>query len=468
MLTHSGATTLSENEYTKGGRVRLYKRDRSPFWQATFRQPSGRYKRFSTKTADLDEARSIAETEYVRMEIRIADGSFVDRSFKQVAEEAIKDIDSWEGTEKYKVIYADYKWIIRKYLIPFFGKMDISKIGEAEISQFDDYRYSIVNRRLSVSTIQSHNSALSFVFKRAIAKGYIKERPRISRQGTTSKKQKPRAFFTIEEAKKLVRFALEWCQTGYKKENINQRTINKKSTREVRQVLFALIGIVLYTGIRPGYETKNLKWSDITQEKLDDVDYYVFWVKGKGKEARPVIPIKGITAYLYTLRKLHSDLAQLKWHDLLKVERPIFLLPNGKPPSNLSKQFRQLLLDADMLYDGAGEPRTLYSLRHTNLLMLLKEKELSLIDAANYLGTSIQMVTQFYYHNQTLINPEKLVDMTLHDHMKKILPRIRDVDNHMREKYGDDLLETIKPPKDEHTEDKFINTLSERNSRQDD
>lgn len=422
--------------------VNLYKRPDNPHWQYTFRKFSGPgYTRRSTGTSDINKAINIASDGYYKMKSAYENGTYVEKGrgkvkFGNVCQEVIKYINELkeQKSDKYKLIYQDYIWIINRYFTEekswdktkktkrnlkrmqsCLVTMDITKITRGDLLQFDVERNKFLGRKPSTSTVSQHNACLSFIFDYAILKMKIMDaiqKPEISKQYTTLRKQKPRAFFTLEEAYiDLLLKAQLWMINGDRKKDINIRTIKKEATREIRRLLYAYIGILISTGIRTGFETRNLKWCDIKNKYSEkhQSTYHQLSISGKSKN-RTINAFKQIDRYLGILQGLHPDLKDLPDAALFKVKRPIFALPGKDKQPDLSRQFKKLLIDNDMLYDEHGEPRVLYSLRHTALYYLLKEKHWTYEKAGNYLGNTVAVIETFYKDNRFLFDVDDEIE----------------------------------------------------------
>jgi len=114
----------------------LFKRPRSEVWQCRF-QIDSKWQRSSTGCHDFAEAREKAfDVLYeagVRKKLNYVP---VTRSFKNVAEYTLKKLDEARDTPDFKPVFEEYKVLITKYLVPFFGKYKIDSITYALIEQF--------------------------------------------------------------------------------------------------------------------------------------------------------------------------------------------------------------------------------------------------------------------------------------------------------------------------------------------
>ena len=126
------------------GRVALYKRDNSSEWQLKFKHNS-KWVRATTKCKNIDEAKRAAETIFFDYQVRIRNNlPIINHSFKRVAENAIRTMQTALENQHGKIVYKDYIFAINNYLIPFFGRKFINNITYADFLQFEKYRVCIV------------------------------------------------------------------------------------------------------------------------------------------------------------------------------------------------------------------------------------------------------------------------------------------------------------------------------------
>ena len=233
--------------------LRLFRRNRSGFWQVHYKiGPSKTWYRKTTGTADLTEATQIAEDIY--HEARVLDKrglAVVSKKFKAVAEIVSNRLKAEVKAGTGKKSYADYYRAIDGYLIPFFGKFNIDRITPDVVSDFHRWRTEKVGYELKASTQNNHNAALNYVFDYAVEKKYMTESQRPSLKNT-GEANATRGIFSTDELIELQTFIRGWIQA----------TKNVKS-QQLRELLGLYITFIACTGVRPGTETKELKWKHI-------------------------------------------------------------------------------------------------------------------------------------------------------------------------------------------------------------
>ena len=73
----------------------------------------------------------------------------------------------------------------------------------------------------------------------------------------------------------------------------------------------------------------------------------------------------------------------------------LFRFADGTQPYYFNAVFERLLAAADLLRDGTGQKRTLYSLRHTYATLELRAGT-DIHTLAKQMGTSVLMLERFY------------------------------------------------------------------------
>ncbi len=177
-------------------RLLIYKRERSNVWQCRV-SVDGSYQRVSTGTSDLAEAKEKAHELYLEAQFRKKNKlTPITRYFRDVAKHALDTIDKDLASDSSKAIYREYKVIINKYLIEFFGKYHIDNIDYPILEKFDEWRAEKMGKVPTHSTVLNHNAALKRVFDEAIYRGYVVE-SRLPKLVAKGKKSERRAEFTV-------------------------------------------------------------------------------------------------------------------------------------------------------------------------------------------------------------------------------------------------------------------------------
>ena len=113
-------------------------------------------------------------------------------------------------------------------------------------------------------------------------------------------------------------------------------------------------------------------------------------MRGKTGE-RDVIPVASAVDYVEAVlrRKENADPDDL-----------FFTMPNGSKIITLADQFDKVLDLGSIRFSSDGEKFSLYSLRHFYAVMALRDG-IGIYDIARNMGTSVEMIQQYYGKNAT-------------------------------------------------------------------
>lgn len=377
------------------GKATLFKRPLTPHWHVRFKA-HGKWERVSTKCEKLNEAKSKAVDIVTNAWFREKNNlPVVNKRFKSVARLAIRRMEDLQKADRGKATYKTYIQCLERYHIPFFGNHNIDRIDAALLNEFNVWRIGQFGRTPSASVINNHNSALQRVFDEALENGYLSkfQVPLLRNDGRATEK---RPTITVEEYTKLNRGLKAWVEEG-----------RKGNEGHLRQILRDYILVLAHSGIRPGTEAMNLKWSSIYFYEKDGTRYLAMKVKGKTGEREVTLRHTAIR-YLDRLRSMNKEWAKLSFEDFIKkrVDQFVFRVrgrdKGGKEhwkdmTTAFGKMFKRYLERCELLLDPtSGKPRTLYSLRHMYAVFTLTYNRLSVYLLAKHMGTSVAMIEKHY------------------------------------------------------------------------
>jgi len=363
------------------GTALLVRRSNTPRWQVKYKV-GGKWMRTSTKKTDIDDAKKVAVEVVLDAKHKQKFGlPIVTRSFRAVAQLAIRRMESELNGGHGKVVFNDYINALENYFIPFFGAKHISTIDFKALREFDDWRAAKLGRLPKASTVNTHTSALNRVFDEAVNENYI-TRSRIPAIKFKKVDGERRPDFTLREYIRLYRYMRSW---------VKQPMHRAKSTH-MRLLLRDVVLLLANTGIRYGTELYNLKWKHI---ELRD-EYLVINVDGKTKR-RELIARRNAKRYL---RRIASrNYSDLPFEEVLCLDEFVIQLPDGSKTRSLHQTFRKLLEDAKLKVDPrTDQARTLYSLRHFYITQRLINLTMDTHTIAKQCGTSIAMLEKHYSH----------------------------------------------------------------------
>lgn len=393
-------------------RVHVYKRERSSFWQMRYRLPNGEWERLSTKTADLDEAKSMALAEYQTEIIKEKSGiPSTKKTLRYFAEKQIENLTRSIKAGKQASTFSSYIQVINKWIIPILGDCKIGSVNNAAIRQFERTREELHKKPLSKSMINTHNVVLRGILWLAIEQRYIKSSdiPLLTTKGKgTSRRSRPP--FSSAEVFTMTRRFKDWVEDAI-----------GDDAKYRRQLLSYYTEFLAATGIRPGEEALGVKWKHVSTYKpkieynaflddpvklamrdimdkllVDDNVVKIIVTNGKihnrsdAKQQRIVIPRDSIKMTLSKIRHLTRRTDD---------EDYVFASQMGNPMKGFSPMFTKFLNECGLLYTADGRRRVLYSLRHYYTNMTIKKDNLPMIVIAQNMGTSIEMIEDYYADN---------------------------------------------------------------------
>ena len=381
--------------------IRLVRRPDSDRWQAHYKvEAMGRWIRKATGTADVAKARSIAEEQWMEAKILARSGHpVISKKFKALAETVLRELEIRVATDGTKRGSSnDYIAVIKNYLIPFFGNFNVDRISAEVFGNFCEWRRQKVGRELSQSAQSNHNAALNLVFDYAIEKNYMTalQRPVLKNTGEASGR---RPDFSVKEIEKICAHLPSWVQNA-----------RLERSRMIRELLSVYIPFAAATGMRPGTEMEYLEWRHIEVHNLgDEPVLYAHIQRGKTvKKGKPMGAVLHRSCWLLLekIRQYTPELKDKTLSEVLEGHYPlqIFRMRDGTQPNQLTKQFKQLLIELKLLTCPiTGEERTLYSLRHYAITQLVA-KGLTAEQMQSQVRTGATMIAKYYNHMQPLMN----------------------------------------------------------------
>ena len=385
--------------------IRLVRRRDTKRWQAHYKvEALGLWIRKATGTHDLEKAKLLATKFWSKAQDLAEEGyPVVSKKFKAVAEVVLRSLHEKVALDKAKRgSNHDYISAIKVHLIPFFGNYNIDRINQQVFSQFCAKRRQIAGKELAYSTQANHNAALNLVFDYAIERGYMSklQKPVLKNTGAHGAR---RPDFSHAEVVAMGKYMPSWLAN----------TRNSRS-QLLRELLMQYVPFAAVTGFRPGTEMDYLEWRHIEtllpKNDKEELGLIAYIQKGKtttkSKPAAARLP-REVWPVLVRLVEMAPEFKGMTIFDVLKSksELLVFRTRDGTQPNQLTKQFKQLLNEMNILKCGiTGEDRTLYSLRHYAITQLIL-KGIPTAQIAKQVRTSQAMIDKFYNHVQVaLIN----------------------------------------------------------------
>lgn len=383
------------------GKVHLYKRERSRFWQCSTYM-NGRNHRTSTKEESLTMAKEFAREWYMATYIdasrrkqqsristllgkfdlapiepevtmtsrRASKATASGYTFREAAEKFIAEYNVITQGQRNEKVAKGHQLRINVHLIPFFGDKPVNEINAGLVQEYRMKRTTegYKGRKPSRSTLKHETVTLRLVLKTAHRYGWIQQVPDISAPYKTSGKITHRAWFSPEEYKIFYEASRKRAQNPPLERH-----------RSLWEDLHDYILFMANTGLRPD-EAGRLEYRDVTIVADEDTGERILEIEVRGK--RGVGYCKSTTGAILPFQRMQ------KRHPNAKLTDKIF----GKTRSVL---INQVLDDCNLKHDRDGNVRTAYSLRHTYICLRLMEGA-DIYQIAKNCRTSVEMIEQFY------------------------------------------------------------------------
>jgi integrase len=373
--------------YLRDGELVLYRRSRSLLYQCRYRLADGSWVRQTTGKAALEHAIvracDIYDEARYRQRLGLAHRTHSVAQIAAVCCAALRQQIDGKGK---KTALNDYVSIIERYFVPYFGERQLETLTHTDVREFELWRDRQMTRKPKTSTLNNFTSAWSRLVATAVEQGYISERVPVPKLTSKGEKGKTRPAFSKEEIEQLLVFVETWQHKG-----------KFAVEHEIRPLLRDYIEMLLYTGMRHGTEAMGIRWRDLEWHTKDGVRYLRVWVDGKTGGRWLIAKHKAVDV----LRRLHAmqkDIASVPFEDVFTTRVPhlLFRFSDGHQPHSLVGTFRKLMRDSGLLVDGAGQTRTLYSLRHTYATLALLEGGTDIHTLSKQMGNSVAMIERHY------------------------------------------------------------------------
>jgi hypothetical protein len=374
----------------------IFKVPASPYWW--MRTYDGKPIKRSTKTTDKREAIAAAKAFYDGLLLKKSQGigTASKTSFNHCAEMVIaedaKRVDQGQLSDTYA---TSQRGMQRNHIAKFFKGVDVTDIDYMMLDRFKNHLYGL---NLVPASIKVHFSAVKKVLDYAQRANIIKYSPLLPR---LKNEDNPRGYFNLKEYHLLRSTALRMIGTVSEVKQL--KTVDGKEVEKklrnivVTRELLYLIPFMIYTFIRPS-DIKLIQHQHITMRKGEDGDY--LWMpipKSKGHN-KPITSMPRAAIFYRKLRQLR--LRELGGDDKgLDGEYLFMPLHQNRKYAyrQLARQFDVVLKAAELKEGPMGEPRTLYSLRHTSLMYRVRYGgDIDTSKLAINARTSVEMLERFY------------------------------------------------------------------------
>lgn len=359
-----------------GGKVQIYKRNRSRFWQcSTFL--SGKNHRMSTKQESLSLAKEIAEDWYLELRGKFRAGELItEKTFAQTAEHFLLEYEIITDGQRSPKWVRGHKDRLKLHLTPYFGDLGLSQVTAGKVQE---YRLHRMQKPLdwddekktwkapARSTLHNEIVTLRQVLKTGLRHGWLSHLPDLSAPYRTQGKITHRPWFSPKEYEQL-----------YKATRKRAREPARKRDQKHAEDLHDFVLLMANTGLRPD-EAYNIEHRDIEIATYDETGTKILEIEVRGK--RGVGYCKSMPG------------AVRPYQRIVKRNQPA---PTDKVfPVNHLRMFNTVLKEEGLKFSRDGKRRTAYSLRHTYICLRLMEGA-DIYQVAKNCRTSVEMIEKFY------------------------------------------------------------------------
>lgn len=342
---------------------------------------NSRYHIKTTKTEVLKDAKKFAIRFYeeVLSSAREHKKSDTSKSFAVVARHFLETQSKNTKHTTHRNDEARFK----SDLLPVFGEQDISTITNAQINQLLD---RLRNRGLSPATQKHFLVVLSKIMKFAVEHDLMMRLPTFPKVSGRLKTSTRRDYFTQEEYKLLCREA-EQCSES----NVVVRGV--PITLEMKY----LFQFMVNSFIRPS-DLRVIKFKHLQLRRDGEESWYELTHPATKTNANAVQAMPATVGIIKKLIEFKKSVGQ-------GVGKDDFIFFNeyklrDTAMAVIARQFREVLKRTG-LEESTGKNLTLYSLRHSAIMIRLEKGRVDTLVLARNCRTSQAMIDQFYAQHLT-------------------------------------------------------------------
>ena len=358
----------------------IFKTDASRyFWTRIYFNNRYHYK--SSKTESLSDAKKFATKFYEQILVTASTEKKSDttKSFAVVSNRYFKSVEKTTTQTVHRTDLSRYK----NDILPVFGEQEVDTITNAQVSVLIN---RLKERDLSVASIKHYLVVLRKILKFAVANDLMQHIPLFPQvKGRLVTAQK-RDYLTQEEYEELVASAEKLA-----KEEVIERGV--LITDEIKY----LIQFMVNSFIRPS-DIRVLKHKHIKKMKEGKDEWLVLNHPATKTNATEV---QAMPASVH----IYDKLVEFKKSKNMRLglDEYVFLAEYSNRNTAmevLGRLFRRIL-EESLIEEKTGKNITLYSLRHTSIMLRLVIGRVDSLALARNARTSQQMVDKFYASHLT-------------------------------------------------------------------
>jgi integrase len=393
-------------------------RPESPHWQCAC-SVAGKQRRTTTKEESLARAKDVARDWYLGLIGKYRAGELKEgRPFKEASARFIDEFEVITQGQRSDIYVKGHKARIKNHLDPFFGDLVLSEItagkvqdyrihrmktGLSRIDQFkkakwDKERAEAIRkakaqggkppvepqkenyRPPSRSALHQEIVCLRQILNAANRLGWLDHLPNLKAPFQASSKIEHRAWFSLEEYRKL-----------HKATRKRKNKPPKKRWKWACEQMHDLVLFMANTGLRPD-EALRLQFRDVEIVEDEATSETILLIAVRGK--------RGV-GYCKSMPNAVRPFTRLRDRKRLAPtpeDAKNMALPQPSDlifPSTHHELFNTVLDEQGLKFDREGQRRTLYSLRHTYICFRLMEGA-DIYQIAKNCRTSVEMIEKYY------------------------------------------------------------------------
>jgi site-specific recombinase XerD len=372
----------------------IFKIAASPFWWVRYYTQNKILKK-STKSDDKKKAIEFAKRFYEDILLRERNllPLSASRSFEKCAHLLLEEQDDLiKRGERNPKLNLNDKQKLEKDILPFFSEFNIKDITYKHINA---YIGKLTERNLKQTSIKVHLNLIHKILMLALRENIVDRLPPMPKVKIVDS---PRGWFSTHEYEDLKTTARTLADSA---RIVRYHPI----TRE----MYLLILFMVNTFLRPS-DIKHLRHRNI-QVVTNENNFLRIQTDKSKTTNNAVVSMPAAVGIYKDLKKLQESLDRK-----IGVEDFLFFphLPNRDYAlQTMRRQFDEILNEANLKKSATGEPRTLYSLRHTAIMFRLTLGDhIDLLSLARNARTSVDMIERFYARPlQAEMNVEKIQSM---------------------------------------------------------
>lgn len=350
-----------------GGKVHVYKRPNSRFWQCSS-YLGGRNQRVSTKEESLANAKEFAEDWYLGLRGKERRGELKrEKTFRDAAQQFQREYQVITGGERNPKYVTDHFRRLENRTVPYFGDKPLSEVTAGMVQEYRIMRIEESDKPPSRSTMHHEIVTIRQVLKTAVRHGWLDRMPDLSLPYRTAGKVAHRAWFSQDEYRQL-----------YHATRRRARDSHGKKWQWAAEQLHDKVLFMANTGLRPD-EANQLEYRDVHIVEDEATGETILEIEVRGK--RGVGYCKSMPGAVRPFERLVAR------NDPKPTDR-VF-------SADHKKLFNRILAEEELKFDREGNRRTLYSLRHSYISFRLLEGA-DIYQVAKNCRTSVEMIEKHY------------------------------------------------------------------------